>query len=465
MTHFDTVILGAGPGGYVAAIRCAQLGLKTAIVEKRWWGGVCLNAGCIPTKALLRNAEIAHLLHHDKQLYGITGDVSCEYGAAFNRSRSVADRMVQGVHFLMKKNKITEYNGWGTFKSPAVLAVSFDTGVVETLTYEHCIIAAGSVTKMLPGCVKGPRVLTYEELIMARSLPQSIIICGAGPIGTEFAYILANYGVKVTMVEYLDRVLPLEDPEISAEVAKAYRNLGITILTSHEVRGITENQLSARVRIAPAGGGAEQVLEADQVLMSVGFRPRTDGYGLATTGVAMTDSGAVAVDDHMRTSVNGLYAIGDVTGKMMLAHVAEEQGILAAETIAGVKTFPIDYAMVPRATYCQPQVASFGYTEAQARERGYKVLVNKFPFSANGKAWAVGQGSGFVKIVADAAHHEILGVHMVGPDVTELLPELVLAKMWDLTTDEISRTIHTHPTISEAIREAAEGIGGHMINF
>jgi len=465
MTHFDTVVLGAGPGGYVAAIRAAQLGMKTAIVEKQWWGGVCLNVGCIPTKSLLKNAEVAHTLAHDKEMYGIQGDVRCDYAAAYTRSRSVSDRMVKGIHFLMKKNKITEYSGWGSFKDPQSLNVSFDTGVVETLTYDNCVIAAGATPKMLPGVVQGPRVHTYAEQILSQTLPASIVICGAGAIGIEFAYVLVNYGVDVTIVEFLDRVLPLEDPEISAEVAKSYKSLGVRLLTSHAVKGITQDEDCARVYVAPSAGGEEFVLEAEQVLMSVGFQPRIEGYGLENTGVELTDRAAIAIDDYMRTSVPGLYAIGDVTGKLMLAHTAEAQGVVAAETIAGVQTFPVDYAMVPRATYSQPQVASFGYTEAQARQRGYDVVASKFPFAANGKAWGLGQGVGFVKIVADAHHHEILGAHMVGPDVTELLPELTLAQMWDLTTDEVARNIHAHPTLSEAIKEAAEGIGGHMINF
>jgi len=465
MTHFDTVVLGAGPGGYVAAIRSAQLGMRTAIVEKQWWGGVCLNVGCIPTKSLLKNAEVAHTLTREKELYGIHGDAYCDYGAAFARSRTVSDRMVKGIHFLMKKNKITEYSGWGSFRDPGALNVSFDTGVVETLTYDHCVIAAGATPKMLPGVTAGPRVHTYAEQIMSQTLPASIVICGAGAIGVEFAYVLANYGVDVTIVEYLDRVLPLEDPEVSSEVAKSYKSLGIKLLTSHAVKGITQDEDCARVYVAPTAGGEEFVLEAEQVLMSVGFQPRVEGYGVENTGVALTERGAIAIDEYMRTSVPGLSAIGDVTGKLMLAHTAEAQGVVAAEAMAGVQTFPIDYAMVPRATYSQPQVASFGYTEAQAREKGYDVVTAKFPFTANGKAWGLGQGTGFVKIVADASHHEILGAHMVGPDVTELLPELTLAQMWDLTTDEVARNIHAHPTLSEAIKEAAEGIGGHMINF
>jgi dihydrolipoamide dehydrogenase len=463
--HFDVVVLGAGPGGYVAAIRAAQLGLSTAIVEKEWWGGVCLNVGCIPTKSLLRNAELAHVLTAEKDLYGITGEVQFDYGKAFQRSRQVSERMVKGIHFLMKKNKITEYSGWGTFTGPQSLALARTDGGTEELTFSNCIIAAGSTTKLLPGVNLGPRVGTYKEQILADSLPRSIVICGAGAIGTEFAYVLANYGVDVTMVEYLDRIVPLEDPEVSAEIAKAYKKLGVKVLTGHAVKGITEDDYSAKVYVAPAAGGDEFVVEAERVLLSVGFAPRTQGYGLENTGVALTERGAIQIDDYMRTSVPGLYAIGDVTAKLMLAHTAEAQGVVAAETIAGVETFPLNYDMIPRATYCRPQIGAFGYTEEQAKAKGYDVSVAKFPFAANGKAWGLGDGTGFVKIVADAKHGEILGAHMVGPDVTELLPELTLAQMWDLTAAEIGRNIHAHPTLSEALKEAAEGISGHMINF
>ena len=465
MTHFDTVVLGAGPGGYVAAIRCAQLGMRTAIIEKHMWGGVCLNIGCIPTKSLLRNAEIAQILTNERATYGIVGEAYCDYGAAYSRSRAVSDRMVKGIHFLMKKNKITEYNGWGSFKNSRTVSVAFDTGVVETLSFDNCIIATGATPKMLPGVTLGPRVMTFEQLIMAPNLPRSVIICGGGSIGTEFAYILASYGVRVTIVEYLEHLLPMEDPEVASEVTKAYRNLGIEVLASHTVHGISQELGSAKVHVTNKGSAVPFQLEADQVLMAVGFQPRVHGYGLETTQVTLTSSGAIAIDKTMRTSVPGLYAIGDVTGKLMLAHTAEAQGVIAAETIAGIKTIPLEYHMIPRATYCEPQVASFGYTEAEAEAKGFSVKVSKFPFAANGKAWALGKGSGFVKIIADASHNEILGVHMVGPEVTELLPELMLARTWDLTTDEIARTIHPHPSLSEALKEACEGVGGTMTNF
>lgn len=465
MTHFDVVVLGAGPGGYVAAIRAAQLGLSTAIIEKKYWGGVCLNVGCIPTKSLLRNAELAHIVTKQAKTYGITGDITVDYGPAFTRSRQVSERMVKGIHFLMKKNKIVEFDGWGTFKDAKSLEVRKEDGSIESVEFDHCIIAVGSVTRMLPGMEKSDKVVTYEEQILSETLPKSIIVAGSGAIGSEFAYVMANYGTEVTIVEFLDRMLPNEDPEISAEVAKAYKKLGIKVMTGTKVESVDESGEGVKVTVSPAKGGDQQILEADKFLSAIGFAPRTEGYGLENTGVKLTDRGAIEIDDVMRTNVEGIYAIGDVTAKLMLAHTAEAQGVIAAEDIAGEKTMPIDYAFVPRATYCQPQVGSIGYTEPQLKDRGVEYTVGKFPFTANGKAHGLGEAVGFVKILADKQTNEILGAHMVGPDVTELLPELTLAVQWDLRAEEIGRTIHAHPTLSEAIKEAAEGTLGHMINF
>lgn len=464
-SHFDVVVLGAGPGGYVAAIRAAQLGFNTAIIEKEYWGGVCLNVGCIPTKSLLRNAELVHVVTKEADKFGISGEFTVDYGKAFSRSRAVSDRMVKGIHYLMRKNKITELHGWGTFADAKTINVTGDDGSVQQVTFNNCIIATGAVTKLLPGTSASANVVTYKEQILADSLPNSIIIGGSGAIGTEFAYVLNSYGVDVTIVEYLDRMVPNEDAEVSAELTKAYKKLGIKVLTSTAVKSVEDTGSGVRVVVEPAGGGEQQVLEADRMLQAMGFAPRLEGYGLENTGVALTERGAIAIDEYMRTNVPGIYAIGDVTGKLMLAHTAEAQGVVAAETMAGVETFPLDYIMIPRATYCQPQVASMGYTEQGAKDAGYNVKTSKFPFSANGKAWGLGEGVGFVKIVADAEHGEILGAHMVGPDVTELLPELVLAQTWDLTAEEIGRAVHAHPTLSEAIKEAAEGVMGHMINF
>ena len=463
--HYDVVVLGAGPGGYVAAVRAAQLGLKTAIIELKYWGGVCNNVGCIPTKSLLRNAEIAHLFTHEARTFGISGDVSFDFGVAWKRSRTVADRMAKGVHFLMKKNKVTEYDGWATFTDANTFSVEGPKGT-QTVTFDHCIIAAGATTRLLPGTSLSDRVVTYEEQIMTDDLPGSVVIAGAGAIGVEFAYVLANYGVDVTIVEFLDRMVPLEDAEVSAELAKAYKKLGVKVMTGTKVESIDDSGDKVKVTIAPAkGDGKSSVLEADKVMQAIGFAPRTQGYGLENTGVELTERGAVAIDDYMRTNVPHIYAIGDCTAKLMLAHAAEAQGVIAAETIAGAETMTVDYVMIPRATYCQPQVGSFGYTEEQARDKGYDVKTAKFPFTANGKAHGLGEATGFVKLVADAKYGEILGLHMIGADVTELLPELVLAQQWDLTAEEVARAVHAHPTLSEALKEVAHGISGHMINM
>ncbi len=458
--HFDVVVLGAGPGGYVAAIRAAQLGLKTAVIEERYWGGVCLNVGCIPSKALLRNAELAHLFTHEQKTYGIQvdGTVKFDYGVAYERSRKVADGRVKGVHFLMKKNGITEYNGFGTFRDANTVEVNG-----ETVTFDHAIIAAGAKTRLLPGTELSERVVTYEEQILSKELPESIVIAGAGAIGVEFGYVLHNYGVKVTIVEFLDRVVPLEDAEVSAELAKRYKRLGIDVRTSTRVESIDDS--GEKVRVTVSKDGQQEVLEADKVMQAIGFQPRVEGYGLENTGVELTERGAIAVDNRGRTTVPHIFAIGDVTAKLMLAHAAESMGIVAAETIAGAETMELDFPMIPRATFCQPQIASFGWTEAQAREKGYDVQVAKFPFTANGKAHGLADPNGFVKLISDAKYGELLGAHMIGPDVTELLPELTLAQQWDLTVHEVARNVHAHPTLSEAVKEAVHGLAGHMINF
>jgi dihydrolipoamide dehydrogenase len=450
----------------VAAVRAAQLGKRVAVVEEKYWGGVCLNVGCIPTKALLRNAELAHIVTREAKTFGIKvdGQVSFDYGEAFRRSRKVADGRVKGVHYLMKKNKITEFDGRGTFLDDHTLQVTGYDGDTRTLGFDHCIIATGATPRLLPGTKRSARVVTYEEQILADDLPHSIVIAGAGAIGIEFAYVLHNYGVKVTIVEFLDRVTPLEDAEVSAELARQYRKLGIDVLTSTRVESIDESGPQVRVTVT-AKDGSQQVLEADKVMQAIGFAPNVTGYGLENTGVKLTDRGAIDVDGRCRTSVPHLFAIGDVTAKLMLAHAAEAMGVIAAETIADAETMELDYAMIPRATYCQPQVASFGYTEAQARELGHDVKVAKFPFTANGKSHGLGDTTGFVKLISDAKYGELLGGHLIGPDVTELLPELTLAQQWDLTVHEVARNVHAHPTLGEAVKEAVHGLAGHMINM
>ncbi|MCQ1953507.1 MULTISPECIES: dihydrolipoyl dehydrogenase [Arthrobacter] len=463
--HYDVVVLGAGPGGYVAAIRAAQLGLKTAIVEEKYWGGVCLNVGCIPSKALLRNAELAQIFTNQAKTFGMSGDVSFDYGAAFDRSRQVADGRVKGVHFLMKKNKITEYDGHGVFTDDHTLEVDLSKGGSETITFDNAIIATGTYVRLLPGVELSENVVTYEAQIMDRDLPKKMVIVGAGAIGMEFGYVLRSYGVDVTIIEFLDRALPNEDVDVSKEITKQYKKLGIPILTSTKVETVKDNGSSVTVAYTDKNG-QQGSIEADRVMMSIGFAPRTEGFGLEKTGVELTERGAVGIDEYMRTNVPHIYAIGDITAKLQLAHVAEAMGVVAAETIGKAETLPLgDYRMMPRATFCQPQVASFGLTEQQARDEGHDVLVSTFPFTANGKAHGLGEPVGFVKLVADAKYGELLGGHLIGPDVSELLPELTLAQKWDLTAAELARNVHTHPTLSEALQEAFHGLTGHMINF
>ena len=439
-------------------------------MEKKYWGGVCLNVGCIPSKSLLKNAEVAHTLTHEAKTFGISGDVSLDFGVAHARSRKVSSSIVKGVHYLMKKNKIDEINGWGEFKDGSTIVVTDGEDEGKELTFDKCIIATGSVVKSLPGVEVGGNIVSFEEQILDDELPDSMVIVGAGAIGMEFAYVLANYGVDVTIVEFMDRVLPNEDEDVSKAIAKEYKKLGVTLMTGHATTGITDNGDSVEVKVEKKGGGDEQTLTVDRVMVSIGFAPRTEGIGLDKAGVELGQRGEIVIDEYMRTSAEDIYAIGDVTMKLQLAHVAEAQGVVAAEHMAGHETEPIeDYRMMPRATFCNPQVASFGLTEAQARaeaeESGREVKVATFPFSANGKAQGLGEPAGFVKLVADGEYGELLGAHMVGANVSELMPQLVLAQKYELTSEEIGRAVHIHPTMSEAMKESAEGILGSMTNL
>lgn len=467
--HYDLVVLGAGPGGYVAAIRAAQLGKKVAVVEKQYWGGVCLNVGCIPSKALLKNAEVAHTFNHEAKDFGISGDVSFDFPTAHKRSRKVSKKIVGGIHYLMKKNKIQEINGLGHFKDAKTIEVKEGDDEGKTLTFDDCIIATGSVVKTLPGIELGGNIVSYEEQILDENAPESIVIVGAGAIGMEFAYVLANYGVDVTVVEFMDRVLPNEDADVSKEIAKQYKKLGVKLLTSYKTTSVKDNGDNVTVEVESKDGKKQDTLTVDRCLVAVGFAPRVEGYGLENTGVELTERGAIAIDERMRTNVDGIYAIGDVTAKLQLAHVAEAQGVVAAETIGGVETQELgDYQMMPRATFCNPQVASFGYTEEAAKDKwpDRDIKVATFPFSANGKALGLNESAGFTKLIADGEFGELLGAHLVGSNVSELLPQLTLAQRFDLTAGEIARNVHTHPTLSEGMKETAHGVAdGHMINL
>ena len=465
MNEYDVVIIGAGPGGYVAAIRASQLGLKTAIIDREWLGGVCLNVGCIPSKALLKNAEVAHLLRERGKEFGFSiENLQLDYSAAVKRSRQVSDRLTRGVGFLMKKHQVQVVMGSARLTAKDEVLVKGSDGKEQTLKAKHIIIATGSRVASLPGVdIDGEKVLSYREAILQEKLPRSVVIIGAGAIGLEFATIWRAYGSEVTLVEMLPRIAPLEDEEVSGELQRAFTKRGIVCLPATKVQKITTTKSGVKVTVTSEAG--EQTLEAEQALMAIGFKPNSADLGLEELGVALTERKHIQVDDRMAASVPGVWAIGDVTGKSQLAHTAMAQGILCAEAIAGKPVHPIDYVMIPRATYSHPQVASFGYTEAQAREKGMAVRVGKFPYQANGKALGLGESAGFVKVVVDEEYGEILGAHMIGAEVSELLPELTLAQKNELTVQEVIHNIHAHPTLSEAVMEAAENAVGMAIHI
>jgi dihydrolipoamide dehydrogenase len=465
METYDLIVIGAGPAGYVCAIRAAQLGLKTAIVDKQWLGGVCLNVGCIPSKSLLRNAEVAHILRERGKEFGFSFEnLKLDYPAAVKRSRQVSERLVKGVGFLMKKNNVAVHMGAAKLTAKDKVAVTGEDGKVSELQARNIVIATGASAVVPTGWkLDGERVLTYLEAILQEKLPRSVVIIGAGAIGVEFATIWSSYGTKVTIVEMLPRLLPLEDEEAGAELAKVFTKGGIQVLTGHKVESVASAK--AGVKVTVSGGGESKVLEAEQALVAIGFRPNVKELGLEKAGVRLTEAGAIEIDARMATSVPGIWAIGDVTAKLMLAHVGSAQGIVCAENMAGTETIQLDYEMMPRATYCQPQVASFGLTEAQAKERGHIIKVGRFPFQANGKALGLGDYAGWVKMVVDEKYGELLGATLVGPEVTELLPELTLAHMMELTPAEIARNVHAHPTLTETLMEAAHAAEGRPVHI
>lgn len=464
MSTYDLVVIGAGPGGYVCAIRAAQLGLKTAVVEKKWLGGVCLNIGCIPTKAILKNAKVAYLLRERGTEFGFSfKDLKLDYSVAVQRSRQISRRLSKGVEFLLKKNGIEVIKGQAKIDQTGIIIVTDKDGQDQQLSYGNVVIATGARSNQIPGIdIDGERILDYESAILQKRLPESIVIIGGGAIGTEFATIWNAYGVDVTIVEMLPRLLPLEDKEISSELTKAYQKRGINVMTGYRVESL--NKEGENVVVSVSTTDNQEILEAEQVLVAIGFKANVENIGLEQIGVKLSDQGFVSIDERMATNIEGVKAIGDVTGKLLLAHVASAQGVICAESSAGKVPKGLKYRMIPRVTYSHPQVASFGYSQSEAEEAGYQIEIGKFSFIANGKALGLGEQAGFIKILVDKEYGDILGAHMIGPDVSELLPELTLAYQAELSIEDIANNIHAHPTLSEVVMEAAHAIGGKAIH-
>lgn len=461
MESFDLTVIGSGPGGYVAAIRASQLGMKTAVVERERLGGICLNWGCIPTKALLKVAEEYEVLKHASQLGFKTGDVGVDWSRVISRSRDAAEKLSKGVSLLMKKNKITVIQGEGRFVTPNRIAVTGADKKVSELSTKRSIVATGARAATLPGVtLDGKSILSYREAMVVPSAPRSVTVIGAGAIGLEFAYFFNVFGAKVTIVEYLDRLFPVGDEDISAHLARSFKKKGIEFHGSSKVKSVTSGPSGTRTVFEK--GGKEESVEAELTLVATGVRANTEGVGLEVIGVQL-ERGVVKVDDHLRTNVGSVYAIGDVAGPPALAHVASAEGIHAAEHMAGLDPRPLDYSSIPACIYCHPQIGTVGLTEKEAKEQGHDVKVGKFPFIANGKSVAVGDGDGFVKIVADKKHGEILGAHIIGAEATELINEISVAKATEMTVHDLHASIHAHPTLSEAIMEAAADWAGHVI--
>ncbi len=459
---YDVIVLGSGPGGYPAAIRASQLGKKVAIIEKEALGGICLNWGCIPTKALLKSAQVYEYLKH-AQVYGINATGTHDFGAVVSRSRGVADKMSKGVTFLMKKNKIDVIMGFGKLVSATKIEVTAADGTKQTVEAKNIVIATGGRARELPSLpVDGVKIIEYRKAMSLPTQPKSMIVVGSGAIGVEFAYFYNSMGTKVTIVEFLPRIVPVEDEDISKELEKQYKKSGITIMTSAEVTKVDTSGEGVKATVKTKDG--EQALEADIVLSAVGVVANIEGIGLEAAGVK-TDKGKIIVDAFQQTSLKGVYAIGDCTPGQALAHVAAKEGINAAEHIAGHHPEPLDYNNIPGCTYCTPEIASVGYTEAKAKEAGYEIKVGKFPFIASGKASAAGATEGFVKVIYDAKYGEFLGCHMIGANVTEMIAEAVVARKLETTAHEILNAVHPHPTMSEGLKEATAAAYGEAIDI
>ena len=462
-SEYDVAVIGGGPGGYVAAIRAGQLGLRSCVIERDALGGVCLNWGCIPSKALLKNAEILSYIHRADQ-FGLHFDnFRADYSVAVARSRQVVDRMTRGIGFLLRKNNVDHIAGQATIASPTAIDVAGADGQTSRVSARNIIVATGARPRSIPPLpVDGQRIITSREAIVADDVPDSIAIVGGGAIGVEFAYVYRMYGAKVTIIELLPRLVPNEDEEISQQLERAFGREGIELRTGAGVTAASADATGVTLTIDK--DGATETLRYDKVLVAIGVQPNTEFLGLETVGVD-TERGYINIDDRMATNVPGIYAVGDVTGKLALAHVASAQGVTAVEAIAGEETQPLDYTMMPRATYCHPQVASMGLTEAQAREQGYDVKIGRFNVQASGKAVAMGENDGLVKLVIDAKYGELLGGHLCGPEVTELLGELSMTKLLEGTTLELGWAVHAHPTISEMVHEAALDAEGRVLHM
>ncbi len=461
--NYDIIVVGSGPGGYVAAIRAAQLGFKTAVVERESLGGICLNWGCIPTKALLKSANVFEYITHAAD-YGIkVEDSTLDFGSVIKRSRGVADGMSKGVQFLMKKNKIDVIMGSAKIRKGGQIEVSATDGSIKEYTATHTILATGSRSRELPNLKQdGKKVIGYRQAMVMPEQPKSLVVVGSGAIGVEFAYFYHAIGTKVTIIEYLDRIVPVEDDDISKHLIRSFKKMGITVMTGANVEAVDTSGEGCKVQVKTAAG--TETITCDVVLSAVGISPNIENIGLEEAGVK-TDKGRVLVDDFYKTNVNGVYAIGDIVKGQALAHVASAEGIICVEKIAGHHPEPLNYNNIPGCTYCSPEIASVGYTEKAAKEAGYEVKVGKFPFSASGKASAAGAKDGFVKVIFDAKYGEFLGAHMIGAHVTEMIGEIVVARKLETTGMDIVKTVHPHPTMSEAIMEAAADAYGEVIHL